>query len=354
LTDPTRSPTFAGEIAMPPLEDNDTRPAVVTPGNYDGVHLGHRALISTAQKAAHDANVTGQGPLRVVALTFDPHPLRFIAADRAPPLLTDVPRRIELLRAAGADQVVVQTFDRAFSLLSPAEFVEQILVHKLHARTLVVGRDFRFGAQRAGDVAMLETLGAPHGIDVRTVEPVMLEGELVSSSHVRAALVRGDVELAARMLTRVHDLDRRVVMGHQRGRTIGFPTANLELAGMLAPADGVYAVSVRILPASEASGGTALLDDAGPDAADLSSQRHLGVANLGVRPTVSGGRSMEVHLLDFAGDLYGRTLRVGFVARLRGELKFPDLTALREQIARDVEAGRAALRACDSRLLAWI
>jgi riboflavin kinase/FMN adenylyltransferase len=340
---------------MPPLEENDTRPTVVTPGNYDGVHLGHRALITTAKNVATDAEAAGQGSLRVVALTFDPHPLRFIAPDRAPALLTDLPCRIELLRAAGADEVVVQTFDRAFSLLSPSDFVEQVLVHKLRARALVVGTDFRFGAQRAGDVAMLQTLGAPHGIAISTVPPVTLDGELVSSSHVRASLVRGEVERAARMLTRVHHLDRRVVMGHQRGRTIGFPTANLELEGLLAPADGVYAVSVRVLADDDV--------DSAPDLSALGSraeasgaspQRYVGVANLGVRPTVAGGRSMEVHLLDFAGDLYGRSLRVGFVARLRGETKFPDLAALRAQIARDVAAGRAALQACDPRLLAWI
>jgi len=340
---------------MPPLEENDSRPAVVTPGNYDGVHLGHRALISTARQVASDSEHAGLGGLRVVALSFDPHPLHFIAPDRAPPLLTDVPRRIELLRAAGADEVVMQTFDRAFSLLSPSEFVEQVLVQKLNARALVVGTDFRFGAQRAGDVAMLHALGAPHGIAISTVAPVTLEGELVSSSHVRAALGRGEVERAARMLTRVHDLDRRVVMGHQRGRTIGFPTANLELDGLLAPADGVYAVSVRIVEASGSSARERRVD-VGADGSlpAASSTRYLGVANLGVRPTVHGGRSMEVHLLDFAGDLYGRTLRVGFVARLRGETKFPDLAALRAQIARDVEAGRAALQACDPRLLVWI
>jgi riboflavin kinase/FMN adenylyltransferase len=330
---------------MPPLEENDTRPAVVTPGNYDGVHLGHRALIATARKVAREAEAAGQGPLRVVALTFDPHPLHFIAPDRAPRLLTDVPQRNELLRAAGADEVVVLPFDRAFSLLSPSEFVQQVLVHRLDARALVVGTDFRFGAQRAGDVATLQTLGAPHGITITTVPPVTLDGEPVSSSRVRACLAAGEVELAARMLTRVHHLDRRVVMGHQRGRTIGFPTANLELEGLLAPSDGVYAVSVRIQDKSEQDDGSA---------PDLSQQRYLGVANLGVRPTVNAGRSMEVHLLDFEGDLYGRTLRIGFVARLRGETKFPDLAALRAQIARDVDAGRAALQACDPRLLAWI
>jgi len=323
---------------MRPFENNVTPPSVVTPGNHDGVHLGHRALVTAARDVARASASSPGGPLRVVALTFDPHPLHFMAPDRAPPLLTDVPRRAELLRAAGADDVHVQRFDRAFSQLSPEDFVERVLIGELGARAVVVGPDFRFGAGRKGDVALLEALGAPHGMQVSTVTPVTLDGELVSSSHVRAALLRGDVERAARMLTRVHELTRRVVVGHQRGRTIGFPTANLELEGLLAPADGVYAVVARVL-------------DGEPS---LREQRHAGVANLGVRPTVNGGRSLEVHLLDFAGDLYGRSLRIGFVARLRGETKFPDLAALRAQIARDVEAGRTAIAACDTGLLAWI
>lgn len=312
--------------------DDTHGPSVVTPGNHDGVHLGHRALVSTARQVAASSDV----PLRVVALTFDPHPLHFMAPERAPPLLTDLARRAELLRAAGADEVVVQRFDRAFSQLSPEAFVEEVLVARLCARAVVVGTDFRFGAKRAGDVGLLASLGARHGMRVDTVPPVTLDGELVSSSQVRAALMRGDVERATRMLTRVHDLTRRVMQGHQRGRTIGFPTANLELSGLLAPADGVYAVSVRILDEVR------------------SARRYMGVANLGVRPTVQGGRSMEVHLLDFEGDLYDCSLRIGFVARLRGELRFPDLAALKAQIARDVEAGRSALEACDERLLAWV
>ncbi len=329
---------------MRPLADNQLAPSVVAPGNYDGVHLGHRALVATARRVAAEANGSARAPdgarvpLRVIALTFDPHPLHFVAPDRAPPLLTDVARRVELLRAAGADEVVVQRFDRDFSLLSPEAFVDEILVRELGACAVVVGRDFRFGAGRAGDVALLEQLGGARGLRVSTVAPVSFDGELVSSSQIRAALARGEVERAARMLTRVHDLTRRVVRGDQRGRTIGVPTANLELAGLLAPADGVYAVAVRVL-------------DGEPS---LTATRHQGVANLGVRPTVQGGRSMEVHLLDFDADLYGRQLRIGFVARLRSELKFPDLAALRAQIERDIEAARAALQVCDPRLLAWI
>jgi riboflavin kinase / FMN adenylyltransferase len=310
----------------------DSRPTVVTPGNHDGVHLGHRALLAAAREAAE----ASADSLAVLALTFDPHPLHLTAPERAPALLTSLPRRVELLRAAGADRVVVQQFDRHFSSLSPSQFVQEILVDRLRARVMVVGNDFRFGAQRAGDVAMLSELAAPHGITVKTVAAVTLDGAPVSSSRVRALLMQGEVEHAARLLTRVHELERRVLHGHQRGRTIGFPTANLELSGLLAPADGVYAVSVRVLDG------------------ELSQHRLLGVANLGVRPTVSGGRSMEVHVLDFAGDLYDRTLRIGFVARLRGEQKFAGLDALKAQIARDVEAARNALASVDSELLSWI
>lgn len=325
-------------------DESAPAPAVVTPGNHDGVHLGHRALVSAAREVARES----ASPLRVVALTFDPHPLHFIASDEPPPLLTSVARRIELLREAGADEVFVQRFDLPFSQLTPDGFVEEILVAKLGVRAVVVGRDFRFGAKRAGDVALLRQLGARHGFEVTTVAPVTLDGERVSSSHVRTALMQGDVERAARMLTRVHELERRVVRGHQRGRTIGFPTANLELSGpadegeapgLLTPADGVYAVRARVLDAAGRG---------------LPEGQLSGVANVGERPTVQGGRSMEVHLFDFDGDLYGRTLRVGFVKRLRGEQRFADLPALRSQIARDADSAREALRACDPRLLAWI
>ncbi len=318
--------------------------SVVTPGNHDGVHLGHRALVRAARALAEQ-----QVPrLEVVALTFDPHPLQLTAPDRAPPLLTSPERRAALLRGAGADRVVVRAFDEDFARLGPDAFVRDVLRRDLRARAVVVGNDFRFGAQRAGDVALLRRLmanGEPlqAGAErVVTVSPVMLDGQVVSSSHVRAALSRGDVALAARMLTRVHDVTRTVIRGDQRGRTIGFPTANLETAGFMTPADGVYAVVARVLesPSEHTSPGK--------------TDPLWGVANLGVRPTLGAGRSLEVHLLDFMGDLYGKSLRVGFVARLRAEQKFESLDALKAQIARDVEAGRAALARCDKSLLAWV
>ncbi len=314
---------------------NQPAPSVVTPGNHDGVHLGHRALVDAARALADR-----QSPrLRVVALTFDPHPIQVLAPERAPSLLTSPARRIELLRAAGADEVVVRPFDRAFASLSPEAFVQQVLVQDLGAKAVVVGPDFRFGARRAGDLAMLQSLlEAQVGpeAEVLSVPPVMLDGQVVSSSAVRSALAQGDVELAARMLTRVHDITREVIQGKRLGRTIDFPTANLALEGVMTPADGVYAVVARVVDGA----------DSGP--------LLQGVANLGVRPTVQGGRSLEVHLLDFSGDLYGKQLRVGFVARLRSEQKFAGLAELRAQLVRDVEAGRAALARTPQALWAWI
>jgi riboflavin kinase / FMN adenylyltransferase len=322
------------------VQASSAPPTVVAPGNHDGVHRGHRALIDTARRLADRSTPH----LRVAALTFDPHPLHFVAPDRAPPLLTTPERRVQLLRGAGADHVRVRPFDNTFAALSPQAFFDEVLIAELGARAVVVGTDFRFGAQRAGDVELLHTLGVKAGVTVVTVSPVTLDGRLVSSSQVREALSQGEVELAARMLTRVHDVTRRVVHGAGRGSGIGFPTANLALEGLMTPADGVYAVSVRVLDADTEQG-------EGPPPSE---GRVFGVANLGVRPTLGAGRSLEVHLLDFEGDLYGRELRVGFVARLRGEQKFAGIDELRAQIARDVEAGRRALSACDPGLLAWI
>lgn len=303
-------------------------PSVISPGNHDGVHLGHRALISAAcQQAAPRGH-------RVVVLTFDPHPARVLAPEHAPPLLTTHARRAELLRGAGADAVVVQPFDSELASWSPERFVEELLVGRLGARGLVVGPDFRFGRKRAGDVDTLRRLGSRHGFDVVEVPPVTRDGEPVSSSNVRRALQEGDVERAAAMLGRFHDLDGVVIKGDQRGRSIGFPTANLECDPVLHPPDGVYAVVTRRLEAG--------------------APIWQGVANLGVRPTFQAGRSVEVHLLDVAPELYGARLRVGFVKRLRGEKRFDGLDALKAQIARDVESARDALRGADPELRAWL
>jgi riboflavin kinase/FMN adenylyltransferase len=296
------------------------RPSVVAPGNHDGVHLGHRALIDAAKtRAARDGLLT-------LAMFFDPHPTQVLAPERAPTLLTLPERRTTLLEGAGADRVLILPFDAPFASTPPKVFAERVLRDACNARCVVVGPDFHFGANRSGNVETLRELGGELGYDVIVVPPVLYEGEPSSSTRIRKLLLEGAVEDAAGMLRRVHDVSGEVVEGQRRGRTIGFPTANLAVDPVLLPADGVYAVVGRRL---EPSRGPLL----------------YGVANLGVRPTLAAGRSVEVHFFDFDGDLYGARMRIGFVARLRAEKKFAGIDALRAQIARDAEEARARLAA---------
>jgi riboflavin kinase / FMN adenylyltransferase len=291
-------------------------PTVIAPGNYDGVHLGHRALIRSARSFAQ-----AHGLLTSV-LTFDPHPGTFLGAAEKP-VITNQARRAELLQAAGADRVFVQHFTHEYAALSPEAFIDTLLVRG--ARALVVGPDFRFGNMRAGDVDMLKELAAARGFTVLIEPPVMLDGERVSSSAVREALGAGDVLRATQLLGRVHEIEGNVVLGHQRGRTIGFPTANIALDTVMPPADGVYAVVVRELDRPE----RVLL---------------RGVANLGNRPTFNAGRSVEAHIFDFDGDLYDKPLRIGFTHRIRGEQRFAGVEELRRQINLDCERARELLR----------
>jgi riboflavin kinase/FMN adenylyltransferase len=305
-------------------------PSVVTPGNHDGVHLGHRALIDAAKRTA-DA----QG-WQTLAMCFEPHPTAVLAPERAPVLITDIERRVEILKGAGCDDVVVLPFDSEFSKMTPDRFVERVLLEACHAKGVVVGPDFHFGHQRSGNIATLRQWGERKGFTVELVEPVMYEGDAVSSTRLRRMLrEEGNVEDAAIMMTRVHETTGVVVPGDQRGRQVGFPTANLEVAPLLLPKDGVYAVVARVL----GEAGAPLIH---------------GVANLGNRPTFEAGRSVEVHLLGFDGDLYGKRMRIGFVARIRGEAKFDGLRALREQIDRDCGQAENALQQLSPDLIRWI
>ncbi|MGB8330254.1 MAG: bifunctional riboflavin kinase/FAD synthetase [Polyangiales bacterium] len=305
-------------------------PSVVTPGNHDGVHLGHRALIDAAKRTA-DAH-----GWQTLAMCFDPHPTAVLSPARAPVLITSMERRIELLKAAGCDDVVVLPFDSEFSKMTPDRFVGRVLLDACHARSVVVGPDFHFGHQRSGNVATLRQWGEREGFTVELVAPVMYGGDAVSSTRIRRVLEEdGNVEDAAQMMTRVHEAEGLVVRGDQRGRQIGFRTANLQVGALLLPKDGVYAVVARTLG-----------DDAGP-------LRH-GVANLGNRPTFEAGRSVEVHLFGFDGDLYGKLMRVGFVARVRGESKFSGAEALRRQIDQDCDQAKIALQRLNPELVRWI
>jgi riboflavin kinase/FMN adenylyltransferase len=304
--------------------------SVVTPGNHDGVHLGHRALIDAAKQTA-DAE-----GWQTLAMCFEPHPTAVLVPERAPVLLTEMRRRVELLKGAGCDDVVVLPFDSEFSKMTPDRFVERVLLEACGAKGVVVGPDFHFGHKRSGNIHTLQRWGAREGFTVELVQPVMYGGQAVSSTRLRHILGEdGNVEDAARMMTRVHETTGLVTRGDQRGRQLGFPTANLAVEPLQLPKDGVYAVVARILDEP----GAALLH---------------GVANLGNRPTFEAGHSIEVHLLGFEGDLYGKRMRVGFVGRIRGEAKFDGLDALRHQIDRDCDQAKNALQQMDPELVRWI
>ena len=292
-------------------------PTALAIGNFDGVHRGHRHLIDRVKDAARALG--GES----VALTFDPHPTRVLAPDRASPLVVGLDRKLELLAETGVDATVVQRFDLSFASQSPLEFAEHVVLG-LRAREVFVGEDFHFGRNREGNGATLVALGAQLGFRAHVVTPLEEGGIPVSSSRVRRALAEGDLGLAKLLLGRDYDLDGLVITGHRRGRTLGFPTANLATECEALPRDGVYAVRVSVL---------------GPDGP----KGHPAVMNLGSRPTFRAGRSLEAHLLDADVDLYGRTLRVSFAARLRDERRFDGVDALRAQIAADVAAARAAL-----------
>ena len=291
--------------------------AVVTVGNFDGVHLGHQALVSRAREEAHAVGA------ETTAMFFDPHPAALFRPEAMPSLLTTRARRRSLLHSAGATRVDVRAFDAAFARQTPREFAAEVLRRDAEAVGVVVGPDFRFGQGREGDLTSLRALGDELGFAVHEVAPVEHGGAVVSSTRIRERLSEGDVEGARTLLARFHDLEGEVVLGDQRGRTIGFPTANLAIAAELAtPADGVYAVFAAV-----------------------DGRRVHGVANVGVRPTFGAGRSVEVHLFDFEGDLYGHTLPVAFVARLREERRFDGVDALVAQIGRDAAEARVRLAA---------
>jgi riboflavin kinase/FMN adenylyltransferase len=278
--------------------------------------------VSAARARAHARGAPA------AVLTFEPHPVRALRPALAPPLLTALPRKLELLAEAGADACLVQPFDLGYAATPAAEFVARDLAGAMRCAEVVVGWDFTAGHERAR-VDALRPLLERHGLALHVVDPIAEDGLVVSSTKIRELLLEGNVEGAALLLARPHDLDGEVVRGAGRGRGFGFATANVATGGLL-PANGVYAVRAR-LEAGPGDGG-----------------EHAGVANVGVKPTVeAGGRvALEVHLFDFDGrDLYGASIRVGFVARLREERRFPSVDALRAQIAADAARARALLAA---------
>ncbi|MGE0154050.1 MAG: bifunctional riboflavin kinase/FAD synthetase [Reyranellaceae bacterium] len=304
---------------LPPAD----RGSVVAIGNFDGVHRGHQAVIAEARRIAAKLGAPSS------VLTFEPHPRSFFRPQDPPFRLTPMRLKAHAIEALGVELFFIVRFDADFAALSAERFVAEVLGQAgLAARHVVTGYDFVFGKGRAGNAVLLERLAKEHGYAYTALSPVAAEsGEIYSSTQIRAYLQHGKPRHAARLLGRNWEIEGRVEAGHQRGRTIGFPTANVRLTDVLQPAHGVYAVRAGI--------------DQGAN-----TQWFDGVANFGSRPTVDGKNVwLEIHLFDFAGDLYGKHLRVAFVDFLRAEMKFPSFEALKAQIAADSQAARALLRA---------
>jgi riboflavin kinase/FMN adenylyltransferase len=297
--------------------DAQLPPVALTVGNFDGIHRGHQTML---QRVLAVARARG---LQSCVLTFEPHPREFFGAEAAPTRLTSLREKLELLAAHGVERTHVQRFDRRFASLAPEGFVGEVLAKRLRARWLLIGEDFRFGARRAGDIALLERLGPRYGYELEVLPAVARDGVRVSSSSVRAALAAGDLDRAEELLGRPYSISGRVVHGRKLGRELGFATANVQLKHNRPPLAGIYAVRVHGV-------GTA---------------SRPAVASLGVRPTItaSGRAVLEVHLFDFSADLYGAHMRVEFLHKIRDEEKYSSLDALRAQIERDCEAARTFL-----------
>ncbi len=293
----------------------------MTIGNFDGVHRGHQALL------AHLRNKATQLGLPIAVLTFEPHPREFFNPLAAPARITPLRDKLEMLRASGVERVIVARFNAKFAHQTPDDFVQRILVNSLQARLIVVGDDFRYGAQRAGDFATLRAAGLRHGFTVEQMPTLAASnGTRISSSAVRAALSRGDLDSARALLGFSYAISGHVIYGKQWGRKLGFPTLNLRIAPKRLALTGICIVQVYGLDEPDS-----------PDAQPLP-----GVASLGWRPTIdaAGQLLLEVHMLNWQGNAYGKRVRVEFLKKLRDEEKYADLTLLREAIAQDVEQAR--------------
>ncbi|MFZ5512011.1 MAG: bifunctional riboflavin kinase/FAD synthetase [Pseudomonadota bacterium] len=292
-----------------------TTSTVLTIGNFDGVHLGHQALLARLTDYAHRV------ALPAAVLTFEPHPREYFAPESAPARLTSLREKLMLLAGCGVDHAYVCRFNTRFAAQSAQEFVDEVLVRGLSVRHLIIGDDFRFGKGREGDFPMLRVAGAAHRFTLEAMETITVAGERVSSSAVRDALQEGDLAHAARLLGRDYSIAGRVEHGAKLGRQLGFATANVQLRRARPALTGVFAVHVD----------------------GIGAEPRPGVANLGYRPTVDGSRRarLEVHLFDFDGELYGAHLKVRFLHKIRDEMKFDGLDALKARIARDAEEAQA-------------
>jgi len=299
--------------------------SVVCIGAFDGLHLGHRALVRHAVARARALGVPA------IALSFEPLPREFFAPAAPPPRLQLPRAKFEGLRGLGTDLVGLLRFDARMVAMSAEAFVRQVLVRRLAAREVHVGPDFRFGHRRAGDIGTLQREGAVHGFVADAIAPVSLEGERVSSTRIRTALQEGAFDVAARLLGQAYAIGGRVVHGKQLGRTLGYPTANLRFGNKVPALSGIYATRVH----------------------GVGAQPWPSVSSFGTRPTVGGIEPLlEAHLFDFDGDLYGRRIGIEFVAKLRDEEKFPDLPTLVAQMNRDAAQARQILTTSPQRVTA--
>ena len=306
------------------------RPAAVTIGNFDGMHRGHQALLRQLKAEAESRG------LQPTVLTFAPHPREFFArklgdgnASQVPARLHTLREKLEALAAAGVAETRIGVFNEAFAALSPEGFVKQVLVDAMQAKHILIGDDFRFGARRAGDFALLKLLGEQYGFTVSALDSQCQADERISSSQVRSALATGDLQRAEALLGYPYAMEGRVIKGRQLGRTIGVPTANVQIRHDPLPLRGVFVVEVAL--------------DETKLAVPQKTRSYAGVANLGYRPTLGGDTQplLEVHLFDFTGDLYGAHLDVRFLAKLRDEMTFANFEALTSQIRDDLAQARS-------------
>lgn len=302
--------TFKNGRALKGIKD-----VILTLGNFDGLHLGHRKII---KKVVRRAGALG---LRSALYTFEPHPLKVVAPDKSPPLIMDAKTKARVIKDLGIDDLILARFTKEFAGKHPEDFVREVIVDRLSAREVWVGHDFSFGRGRAGTVGYLSELGERYGFRVFVIPAHKKGGHIVSSSRVRMLLLGGRVEEAARLLGKSYSIKGRVVRGKNIGKAIGFPTANIRPTGELVPRNGVYAGYVS-----------------------LKDKRLPCVINIGVAPTFGAKpRTIEVHIMDFRGNLYGKEIEVSFVRRLRSERAFRSKEALIERIGKDVERARKLL-----------
>lgn len=293
------------------LEEKFDSP-VITLGNFDGVHKGHLEIFKRLKACASDLGA------EAVLFTFEPHPVKVLRPELGPPLITTLSEKLRLIKDAGIDAVILADFTKEFAAQHPASFVDDILCNSLKIQMAVVGHDFTFGKGKEGTIEFLSEKGAIKGFGVHVVDALKINDDIISSTKIRQYIADGKVALAASFLGRLYSVEGRVVRGDNRGKQLGFPTANIDTEGELFPGNGVYAVNVNV-------GGNVM----------------PGAANVGVRPTFNKkDRNIEVHIIDFEGSIYGESVRVDFIERIRGEVAFPSPEALSIQIKKDLIAAK--------------